>query len=131
MYYKGKQKNHKVRKNDRLRKRIGRLEFAAVNWELFALDIRNGIRFLKSKGIQKVILIDHSGGGPSTSYFQALATGDPRHSLEERYKDHDGYVKAVTKAAKKLEKQRFPLIPDRFTFPRSSSSARSPRSAAE
>jgi hypothetical protein len=40
-----------------------------------------------------------------------LATGDPRHSLEERYKDHDGYVKAVTKAAKKLEKQRF-LLPE-------------------
>ena len=31
-----------------------------------------------------------------------LATGDPRESLEERYKDHDGFVKAVRKAAKEL-----------------------------
>ena len=34
---------------------------------------------------------------------------EPRRSLEERYKDHDGYVKEVTKAARKLEKQR--LLP--------------------
>jgi hypothetical protein len=46
-----------------------------------------------------------------TTKAERLATGDPRHSLEERYKDHDGYVKAVTKAAKKLEKQRF-LLPE-------------------
>jgi hypothetical protein len=42
---------------------------------------------------------------------ERLAAGDPRHSLEERYKDHDGYVKAVTKAAEKLQKQRF-LLPE-------------------
>jgi len=54
-----------------IRTRFGSSE-AAVNWELIALDIRNGIRFLKSKGIQKVILIGHSGGGPSTSYYQAV-----------------------------------------------------------
>lgn len=35
------------------------------------------------------------------------ASGDPRKSLEERYKDHDGYVKEVAKAARKLEKDRF------------------------
>jgi len=39
-----------------------------------------------------------------------LAIGDPRLSLEERYKDHAGYVKAVQKAAEKLEKQGF-LLP--------------------
>lgn len=37
--------------------------------------------------------------------------GDPRKSLEERYGDHDGYVKAVAKAAKHLEKHRF-LLPE-------------------
>ena len=47
----------------------------------------------------------------NTTKVERLAAGDPRHSLEERYKDHDGYVKAVTKAAKKLQKQRF-LLPD-------------------
>src|ERR1044072_6481165 len=38
---------------------------ASVNWELIALDARAGVRFLRSQpGIQKVILIGHSGGGP-------------------------------------------------------------------
>jgi hypothetical protein len=41
-----------------------------------------------------------------------LATGDPRRSLEERYKNHAGYVKEVRKAAEKLEKQRFLLAED-------------------
>jgi hypothetical protein len=35
------------------------------------------------------------------------ASGDPRKSLEERYKDHVGYVKAVEKAARKLQKDGF------------------------
>jgi len=46
-----------------------------------------------------------------TTQAERLAVDDPRRSLEERYKDHDGYVKAVTKAAKKLQRQRF-LLPD-------------------
>lgn len=40
------------------------------------------------------------------------AAGDPRKSLEERYKTHAGYVKAVAKAAGKLEKQGFLLDED-------------------
>jgi hypothetical protein len=47
-----------------------------------------------------------------TTRAQRLAAGDPRLSLEERYRDHDGYVKAVTEAARKLEKQRFLLPAD-------------------
>jgi hypothetical protein len=43
---------------------------------------------------------------------ERLAVGDPRLSLQERYKDHDGYVKAVRKAAEKLEKQGFLLPQD-------------------
>ena len=35
------------------------------------------------------------------------ASGDPRKSLQERYRDHDGYVKAVAKAARKLQKDGF------------------------
>ena len=38
-----------------------------------------------------------------------MEAGDPRLSLEERYKNHDGYVAAVQKAAEKLEQQR--LLP--------------------
>jgi len=37
---------------------------------------------------------------------ERLANGDRRKSLEERYGNHDGYVKAVTKAAKGLQKDR-------------------------
>jgi hypothetical protein len=43
---------------------------------------------------------------------ERLAAGDPRLSLEERYKNHDGYVKAVTKAAEKLQRNRFLLAED-------------------
>jgi hypothetical protein len=46
-----------------------------------------------------------------TTRAERLAAGDPRLSLEERYQDHDGYVKAVTQAARKLEQQRF-LLPE-------------------
>lgn len=47
----------------------------------------------------------------ATTEAERLATGDPRKSLEERYEDHDGYVREVTKAAEKLLKKRF-LLPD-------------------
>jgi hypothetical protein len=43
---------------------------------------------------------------------QRLASGDPRRSLEERYKDHDGYVKEVRQAAEKLAKDRYLLPAD-------------------
>lgn len=48
----------------------------------------------------------------TTTKAERLAAGDPRRSLEERYKDHEGYVKAVTKAAEKLEKRRLLLPAD-------------------
>ena len=44
------------------------------------------------------------------------ASGDPRKSLEERYKDHDGYVKAVAKAARKLQKDGFLVDEDVQSF---------------
>jgi hypothetical protein len=47
-----------------------------------------------------------------TTKAERLAAGDPRLSLEERYRDHAGYVKAVTNAAQKLEQQRFLLPAD-------------------
>jgi alpha/beta hydrolase family protein len=43
---------------------------------------------------------------------ERLASGDPRRSLEERYKDLAGYVKAVMKAAEKLQKERLLLPAD-------------------
>lgn len=65
------------------------------------------------------------GGGPwdgceasgqwipfATTKAERLASGDPRKSLEERYKDHAGYVKAVAKEAGKLEQRRLLLPAD-------------------
>jgi pimeloyl-ACP methyl ester carboxylesterase len=47
---------------------------ASVNFENVALDIRQGIEFpRKQPGIQKVILIGFSGGGPATTFYQATA----------------------------------------------------------
>ena len=40
------------------------------------------------------------------------ASSDPRLSLEERYTDSDGFVKAVTEAARKLVRERFLLQED-------------------
>jgi hypothetical protein len=41
-----------------------------------------------------------------------LATGDPRPSLEERYVDQAGFVKAVEEASRKLVRERFLLQED-------------------
>ncbi|MFN8719731.1 MAG: alpha/beta hydrolase family protein [Rhodospirillales bacterium] len=47
---------------------------AIVNFEEIGLDIRQGVEFLRRQpGIGKVVLIGHSGGGPSTSFYQAVA----------------------------------------------------------
>jgi hypothetical protein len=47
---------------------------AAVNWEQNALDIKQGVEFLrKQPGITKVLLLGHSGGGPTMSFYQAVA----------------------------------------------------------
>ena len=43
---------------------------------------------------------------------ERLAAGDPRRSLEERYRDHAHYVKEVSKAARKLENKRLLLPAD-------------------
>jgi hypothetical protein len=43
-------------------------------WENNALDVRSGVNFLrKLPGITKVILFGHSGGGPTMSFYQAVA----------------------------------------------------------
>jgi hypothetical protein len=47
-----------------------------------------------------------------TTKADRLAAGDPRRSLEERYIDHDGYVREVARAAEKLAKRRFLLPAD-------------------
>jgi pimeloyl-ACP methyl ester carboxylesterase len=47
---------------------------AEVRWEENALDIRSGVEFLrKQSGITKVLLWGHSGGGPTMTFYQAVA----------------------------------------------------------
>jgi hypothetical protein len=41
-----------------------------------------------------------------------MANGDPRLSLEERYRTHDGYVEAVRAAAARAVSERFLLQAD-------------------
>jgi len=53
---------------------------SSVDWELIALDVRAGVRFLRSQpGITKVVLLGHSGGGPTTSFYQAVAENGPSY----------------------------------------------------
>ena len=47
----------------------------------------------------------------ATTKAEREPAGDPRKSLEERYGDHDGYVEAVTRAARMLEERRL-LLPN-------------------
>ena len=52
----------------------------AVDFERNALDIRSGIEFLRRQpGITKVVLFGHSGGGPATSFYQAVAEKGPAY----------------------------------------------------
>jgi pimeloyl-ACP methyl ester carboxylesterase len=47
---------------------------AAVNFEMNALDLGSGVEFLRRQaGITKVVLFGHSGGGPATTFYQAVA----------------------------------------------------------
>jgi len=53
---------------------------AAVKWEENALDVRSGVEFLRRHpGIAKVILFAHSGGGPTMSFYQAVAENGPTY----------------------------------------------------
>jgi Alpha/beta hydrolase domain len=52
----------------------------------------------------------------SATKAKRLAAGDSRKSLQERYRDHDGFVRAVAKAATQLVKERFLLEEDAQTF---------------
>jgi hypothetical protein len=49
-------------------------EAACAPWENNALDVKSGVNYLRSlPGITKVVLLGHSGGGPTMSFYQAVA----------------------------------------------------------
>jgi len=51
-----------------------------VNWEQMPLDVAAGVNFLKSQpGITKIVLWGHSGGGPTMSFYQAVAENGPSY----------------------------------------------------
>jgi hypothetical protein len=51
---------------------------ALVRWETIALDVRSGVTFLRRQpGITKVLLLGGSGGGPTMSFYQAVAENGP------------------------------------------------------
>jgi len=52
----------------------------------------------------------------ATTKMERLAKGDPRKSLQERYKNHEGYVAAVERAAAELVGERFLLQEDAERF---------------
>jgi len=54
----------------------------------------------------------------ATTKDERLKSGDPRLSLQERYKDHDGYVAAVKKAASDLQAEGFLRAEDAERFVR-------------
>src|SRR5262245_20510974 len=58
-----------------------------------------------SSGPRKGQVCGNSGGYVpfATTKAERLAAGDPRPSLEERYRSHDDYVAAVAKAARALQ----------------------------
>jgi hypothetical protein len=49
-------------------------EAACAPWEDNALDVKQGVLYLrKEPGITKVVLLGHSGGGPTMSFYEAVA----------------------------------------------------------
>jgi hypothetical protein len=53
---------------------------ALVDWELIAQDVKRGVDYLRNtQHMSKVILFGHSGGGPTTTYYQAVAENGPSY----------------------------------------------------
>ena len=49
-------------------------EAACAPWENNALDVKQGMNYLRSQpGITRVVLLGHSGGGPTMTFYQAVA----------------------------------------------------------
>ncbi len=52
---------------------------ALVEFEKIALDVKQGVEYLKKQGVANVILLGHSGGGPTTTFYQAVAEAGPSY----------------------------------------------------
>jgi pimeloyl-ACP methyl ester carboxylesterase len=59
-----------------------------VRWDQIALDVKAGMEFLrKQPGITKVVLFGHSGGGPTMSFYQAVAENGPAYCKDGKRLD--------------------------------------------
>jgi hypothetical protein len=57
----------------------------AVDWDRLALDVKAGMDFLrKQPGIRTIILFAHSGGGPTLSFYQAVAENGVAYCQDSR-----------------------------------------------
>ena len=58
---------------------------AAVIWEFIALDVKQGVEYLRRQpGIRKVVLFGHSGGAATLSFYQAVAEKGPSFCRDAR-----------------------------------------------
>jgi hypothetical protein len=58
---------------------------ALVDFERNALDMKAGVEFLRSQpGITKVLLLGHSGGGPASSFYEAVAENGVAYCQDPR-----------------------------------------------
>ena len=51
--------------------------------EEILLDVAAGVKFLKSRGVETVLLVGHSGGGSLMAFYQAQAETAPPHRVKE------------------------------------------------
>jgi pimeloyl-ACP methyl ester carboxylesterase len=51
-----------------------------VDWEKLPLDVKPGMEYLRNKvGVKKIVLFGHSGGGATTTFYQAVAENGPSY----------------------------------------------------
>ena len=51
--------------------------------EELVLDVASGVKFLRSRGVKRIILVGHSGGGSLLSFYQSQAEAAPGTRVKE------------------------------------------------
>src|SRR5262245_20861392 len=70
-----------------------------VDWEKIPLDIKAGVEYLKKQGASKVILLGHSGGGATVTFYQAVAEAGPTYCQgPNKISQCDNSLAGLTKA---------------------------------
>jgi len=62
---------------------------AELDWEKIVLDVKQAVEYLKKEQrVAKVILFGHSGGGATTTFYQAVAENGPSFCQDPRKLTH-------------------------------------------